>query len=97
MDTLTTLPAGLGHLLGIGTHDVGGYGPGFPERSSRPGYKSLRTTRLLEEGMVITVEPVSGGQAPVASAVMVLEDITVIVNMLAVYLLGIFAAVTHSQ
>jgi hypothetical protein len=37
---------------------VGGYGPGCPPRSSRPGYKSLRTARALEEGMVITVEPV---------------------------------------
>jgi Xaa-Pro dipeptidase len=51
--------AGLGHFLGISTHDVGGYGPSFPERSSRPGFKSLRTARKLEEGMVITVEPVS--------------------------------------
>ena len=51
------LQKGLGHLLGIDTHDVGGYGPGFPERSARPGYKSLRTARALEEGMVVTVEP----------------------------------------
>ena len=26
-------------------------------RLARPGYKSLRTGRLLEEGMIITVEP----------------------------------------
>lgn len=51
------MPHGLGHFLGISTHDVGGYGPGYPERSSRPGFKSLRTARKLEEGMVITVEP----------------------------------------
>jgi Xaa-Pro dipeptidase len=36
---------------------VGGYGPGWPPRSTRPGYKSLRTARTLEPGMVITVEP----------------------------------------
>jgi len=52
---------GLGHLLGINTHDVGGYGPGYPERVNRPGFKSLRTARVLEEGMVITVEPVRKG------------------------------------
>eukprot|EP00879_Flechtneria_rotunda_P023743 GHRR01025135.1.p1 GENE.GHRR01025135.1~~GHRR01025135.1.p1 ORF type:complete len:156 (+),score=34.87 GHRR01025135.1:680-1147(+) len=49
--------AGLGHLIGIDTHDVGGYGEGFPPRIPRPGYKSLRTARGLEEGMIITVEP----------------------------------------
>eukprot|EP00879_Flechtneria_rotunda_P019525 GHRR01020510.1.p1 GENE.GHRR01020510.1~~GHRR01020510.1.p1 ORF type:complete len:411 (+),score=104.36 GHRR01020510.1:394-1626(+) len=51
------MPHGLGHLIGIDTHDVGGYGEGFPPRIPRPGYKSLRTARGLEEGMIITVEP----------------------------------------
>lgn len=51
------MPHGLGHLIGIDTHDVGGYGDGFPERTQRPGYKSLRTARQLEAGMIITVEP----------------------------------------
>jgi len=51
------MPHGLGHLIGIDTHDVGGYLPGHPPRSNRPGLRRLRTARTLEEGMVITVEP----------------------------------------
>jgi len=49
-------PHGLGHLLGIDTHDVGGY-PKGTERFKEPGFRSLRTVRKLEPGMVITVEP----------------------------------------
>lgn len=30
---------------GIDTHDVGGYGPGLPLRSDKPGLKSLRLGR----------------------------------------------------
>lgn len=36
---------GLGHLLGIDTHDVGGYLPGLPPRIDQPGLRSLRTAR----------------------------------------------------
>ncbi|KAK9705387.1 hypothetical protein RND81_07G052500 [Saponaria officinalis] len=50
------MPHGLGHLLGIDTHDPGGYLKGL-ERPKEPGLKSLRTARQLEEDMVITVEP----------------------------------------
>ncbi|KAI3905786.1 hypothetical protein MKW92_024542 [Papaver armeniacum] len=50
------MPHGLGHLLGIDTHDPGGY-PKEIERPKEPGLKSLRTARDLREGMVITVEP----------------------------------------
>ncbi|KAK8956122.1 hypothetical protein KSP40_PGU010554 [Platanthera guangdongensis] len=50
------LPHGIGHLLGIDTHDPGGYTQGM-ERPKVPGLKSLRTIRELREGMVITVEP----------------------------------------
>ena len=37
--------AGLGHFQGIDTHDVGGYLPGTPPRSTLPGLRSLRTAR----------------------------------------------------
>eukprot|EP00898_Chlorokybus_atmophyticus_P006858 jgi/Chlat1/7173/Chrsp57S06838 len=50
------MPHGLGHLLGIDTHDVGGY-PAGTERIDEPGIRHLRTVRKLEEGMIITVEP----------------------------------------
>lgn len=51
------MPHGLGHLLGLDTHDVGGYLPGHPDRPEGAGLNRLRTARVLEEGMVITVEP----------------------------------------
>jgi Xaa-Pro dipeptidase len=49
-------PHGLGHFLGIDTHDVGGY-PSGTDRVKKPGLKSLRTSRVLEKGMVLTIEP----------------------------------------
>mmetsp|Transcript_19293 Transcript_19293/g.31579 ORF Transcript_19293/g.31579 Transcript_19293/m.31579 type:complete len:493 (-) Transcript_19293:366-1844(-) len=49
-------PHGLGHFLGLDTHDVGGYPKGV-SRMEEPGVKSLRTARHLEAGMLITVEP----------------------------------------
>eukprot|EP01133_Synstelium_polycarpum_P015968 gene15968-18985_t len=45
-------PHGLGHLLGLDTHDVGGY-----QGDAKPKVHSLRTTRSLLEGMFLTVEP----------------------------------------
>ena len=51
------MPHGLGHFIGIDTHDVGGYLPGHPSRSTLPGLKSLRTARELYENMTLTVEP----------------------------------------
>ncbi len=49
-------PHGLGHFLGLDTHDVGGYPTGVA-RIDRPGIKFLRARRELMPGMVITIEP----------------------------------------
>merc|ERR1739841_197915 len=50
------MPHGLGHLLGMTVHDVGGYNDEYTP-SDELGLCWLRTTRMLKEGMVITVEP----------------------------------------
>lgn len=48
-------PHGIGHMLGLDVHDVGGRDPNAkPERNKQ---KYLRTARKLEAGMVVTVEP----------------------------------------
>ncbi|XP_077286608.1 dipeptidase C [Arctopsyche grandis] len=49
-------PHGLGHLLGLDVHDVGGYLPDHPTRPEPP-LDRLRTSRVLKAGMVVTVEP----------------------------------------
>lgn len=49
-------PHGIGHFLGLDTHDVGGYPKGV-DRIDRPGLRYLRARRLLEPGMVVTIEP----------------------------------------
>lgn len=52
------MPHGLGHLLGIDTHDVGGKLNAIESPLLRlDGYNRLRFTRSLEERMIITVEP----------------------------------------
>lgn len=53
------LPHGLGHLLGLQVHDVGGT-LASPEGGTIPrpdGHPNLRLTRVLEEGYVVTMEP----------------------------------------
>jgi Xaa-Pro dipeptidase len=45
-------PHGLGHLLGLDTHDVGGAQPKQSKRSD-----NLRFGDVLEPGMVLTIEP----------------------------------------
>ena len=53
------LPHGLGHFLGLQTHDVGGC-MASPRGDSLPkpdGHPYLRTTRELKENFVVTIEP----------------------------------------
>jgi Xaa-Pro aminopeptidase len=49
-------PHGLGHMLGLATHDAGGCLAGR-ERSDRFGLKYLRTDLPLQPGYVVTIEP----------------------------------------
>ena len=51
----TFMPHGLGHLIGLDTHDVGGYLAKSPPRPTRPGLAKLRTARVVEANMVLTV------------------------------------------
>ncbi len=52
-------PHGLGHLLGVQVHDVGGFMENESGATIDPpsGHPFLRLTRKLEENMVLTVEP----------------------------------------
>jgi Xaa-Pro dipeptidase len=51
------LPHGLGHLLGLQVHDVGGLTVAGEHIPRPEGHPALRLTRHLEAGMVVTVEP----------------------------------------
>lgn len=55
----TFFPHGLGHLLGLQVHDVAGFQQNSRgTRKSPPDiYPSLRCTRDLQAGMVLTIEP----------------------------------------
>lgn len=52
-------PHGLGHLLGLQVHDVGGFMENESGNSIDPpsGHPFLRLTRVLEADMVLTIEP----------------------------------------
>ena len=57
--TSVFFPHGIGHLLGLQVHDVGGVmgDSAGHERERPPGHPRLRLTRILEPGVVVTVEP----------------------------------------
>lgn len=57
--TSAFFPHGLGHLLGIQVHDVGGHQENESGAIIDPpsGHPFLRLTRVLEEDMVLTIEP----------------------------------------
>lgn len=57
--TAAFFPHGLGHLIGIQVHDVGGFMLDESGTTIDPpsGHPYLRLTRELEENMVVTVEP----------------------------------------
>jgi Xaa-Pro dipeptidase len=57
--TSVFLPHGIGHLLGLEVHDVGGWflSPEGGEIPRPDGHPFLRLTRVLEEGFVVTMEP----------------------------------------
>jgi Xaa-Pro dipeptidase len=57
--TSAFFPHGLGHLLGIQVHDVGGFMENESGTTIDPpsGHPFLRLTRVLEQDMVLTIEP----------------------------------------
>jgi len=57
--TSAFFPHGLGHLLGVQVHDVGGHQQNESGTIIDPpsGHPFLRLTRVLEEDMVLTIEP----------------------------------------
>ena len=57
--TSAFFPHGLGHLLGVQVHDVGGHQESESGGTIDPpsGHPFLRLTRVLKEDMVLTIEP----------------------------------------
>jgi Xaa-Pro aminopeptidase len=56
------MPHGIGHMMGMDVHDMENLGEAYvgyagEERSAQFGLKSLRLTRPLEPGFVLTIEP----------------------------------------
>ena len=56
--TRVFMPHGVGHLLGLQVHDVGGH-QSSPEGSFSPPSDGhvLRNTRIMESGHLVTIEP----------------------------------------
>ncbi len=57
-----TMPHGIGHMMGMDVHDMENLGEEYvgytgEARSTQFGLKSLRLTRPLEPGFVLTIEP----------------------------------------
>jgi Xaa-Pro dipeptidase len=57
--TAAFFPHGLGHLIGVQVHDVGGFMQGESGTIIDPpsGHRYLRLTRTLEADMTVTIEP----------------------------------------
>ena len=57
--TSVFFPHGIGHLLGLQVHDVGGHQASAEGGTQPPpsGHRYLRLTRRLEAGTVVTIEP----------------------------------------
>ncbi len=57
--TSAFFPHGLGHLIGLQVHDVGGFlrDPQGGTQAAPGDHPFLRLTRTLEAGMVVTIEP----------------------------------------
>ncbi len=57
--TFAFLPHGLGHLLGLQTHDVAGFqqSPAGDVKPAPAEYPALRLTRTIEDRQVFTIEP----------------------------------------
>jgi len=57
--TSVFFPHGIGHLLGLQVHDIGGHQSSELGATQAPpeGHRYLRLTRRLEPGMVVTIEP----------------------------------------
>ncbi len=57
--TSVFFPHGIGHLIGLQVHDVGGVmnDARGAERERPAGHPYLRLTRILEPGVVVTIEP----------------------------------------
>jgi Xaa-Pro dipeptidase len=57
--TSVFFPHGIGHLLGLQVHDIGGHQTGIEGGTTPPpaNHPFLRLTRKLEAGTVVTIEP----------------------------------------